>query len=256
MIRTLLFLIVLVMTSTAFSSQVKLSWFYLSVGTTFEYWLNHGNTITEIRTISNYPSDEERPKTFGTLKVGGTIQFFRKNDLGLSLYWELPFIWNSVEPYQDSILPEGQEFTERRSVLGLGDSSIGPLFSIGIVKTALYLKLPSWIFGAEINEIRQPGAPWPDFGLLQIGNWTSISIKKHYLGFYANVVIFDFFDGKDLENEGIFWVIPGDFNLALQYVYDFVILNKSKKTINYPSSQASPLISVIITGREKTKSLI
>ena len=208
-------------------NQVKLNWFYVTSSVIFEYWINHGNTISQISTLPNYPRDEERPKTFGTLKVGGTIQFFKKNNFALNLYWELPFIWNSVERYQDERLPDGQ-FTQPRSVFGLGDSSIGPLFSFGIVKTAVYLKLPSWIFGSETSEVRggggQGGNPWPDFGLLQIGNWTSISIKKHYLSFFANVVIFDPF-----ANENVSWVIPGDFNLSLQYVYSFLILKQKEK---------------------------
>ena len=192
----------------------KLSWFYLAYGIDMEYWIDADRQIHRIDEIARYPANQEKPKTFQMLKVGGIYSF---NEL-MGLYFELPFYYNRVESYQADVLPAGQQ-TEVRDTLAWGDTSLGfNLKSFDIMSTTLLVKLPSFPLEGSINDARQPAAPWAGLGVMQIGLHISAKLKNHFLFASGDFVVFDPFAGE------LNWVLPGDHSLFFQYVYEIKLI--------------------------------
>lgn len=218
MIRKIIFNLVLIIASIQISQGAgKLSWFYVTYGIDMEYWIDANREISRIDEIPNYSETDEKPKTFQTIKAGGLYSF---NQL-LGLYFELPFYYNRVEPYQAQELSNGQR-TEPQEIFALGDIALGVnLKSFQVLSATLLVKSPSYPIGENITYVRGPGSPWAGLGVVQIGLQISAKLKNHFLYASSDVVIFDPYESSEQN-----WVLPGDLSLFIQYVYDIKLSKK------------------------------
>ena len=195
------------------SSGPKLSWFYLSYGTILDYWLDYDSRIRQIDEIDDYPGNaEERPKTLQTLKAGG---LFSINEM-VGLYFELPFYYNRVEPYQSNNQGTNYE-TDSRELFSLGDSVLGVNLRWNkMVNSTFFLKFPSHPFEVSRGESRASGEAWPGLGALQGGINSSLKIKKHFIYLTGEMIFYDPFESGDTN---LNWPMPGDLSIYAQYVY-------------------------------------
>ena len=196
------------------------SWLYASYGLSMEYWIDNGGEFVAIDSLENYPNDEERPRQFNELKLGGLYKIPQLKNFGI--YFEIPIVYNEVLPYQDAFVEDGKQFTDRETVFAIGDSTLGLTWRFLPVLTWIpYLKLPSMPLSQTREESRYPGGAWSGFGLFSIGNALQLSFRQHYAYSSIEIVAVDPFSDEEQA-----WALPGDFRLYLQYVYTFKLNSK------------------------------
>ena len=197
------------------------SWLYVSYGLSLEYWIEHGATISAIDTLERYPNNEERPRQFNELKLGGLYHFNQQKTIGI--YLQLPIAINTVLPYQDALLANQEnKFTAQQTVIALGDSTLGLSWKFLPILTWIpYLKLPAVPLSQSRTASRIPGAPWSGFGVVSLGSALQLAFQNHYAYASLEWITFDpFADAKKA------WVLPGDFRIYFQYVYTIKVNNK------------------------------
>ena len=193
-------------------SIVKVPWIFVNYGIDIEHWIDADREISHIASIKNYPLNQERPKTFQSIKAGGLITFSKR----FGLYMELPLTYNRVEPFYDS----DNTKTSLDSVVAIGDNQWGLFFKwLPYFETTFSLILPSIPFQGEIWENRAPGAAWAGLGVVQGSLSANLKIKRHFLNIGFQTVFFDPWANSIDPNLGRYWVIPGDANGWLFYNY-------------------------------------